>query len=112
MISAFDVICFKDELDAAMNIVKSHAEIRGILKEFESDKATKLFGNGSVSVAISAGDATVDYDGVGKDGTAMLMNIEMNKEAPVSRKGKASGGKPATGKKKKVSATKGAAKNK
>ena len=102
----------KDELDAAMNIVKSHAEIREILKEYESDKASKLFGNGSVSVATGA--SAVDYDGVGKDGTAMLMNIEMNTEASIpQKKGKDSiGGKPSAGKKKKGPGSMGATKKK
>ena len=42
----------KDELDAALNVVKSNAEIRQILKDHESEKASKLFGQNNISAAI------------------------------------------------------------
>ncbi len=58
--------------------MKSHAEIRAILQEYDQVKnGVKIFGNGEVVKANASSDM---YEGLGKDGTAMVMNIEMNKE--------------------------------
>lgn len=73
----------KDELDAAEKVTKSHAEIRQILIDFEQSKRLPaLFAKSdTVIVAGSDGGKAGDiYVGLEKDGTAMVMNIEMNKE--------------------------------
>lgn len=101
----------KDELDAAMNIVKSNAEIRQILKEFEEEKTSKLFGNGSVSLAVVGNKScSTEYSDVGKDGSAMLMNIEMNKETMHLTEEINDKSAVKSGKKKKSSASKNAKK--
>jgi hypothetical protein len=92
--------------------VKSNAEIRQILKDFESDNASKLFGKAGVSAAAVGGCCATDHEGVGPDGTATLMNIEMNKESAAKGKNKDKGkGKGAANKaptsKKKAVASKG-----
>ncbi|RYG69027.1 ankyrin repeat domain-containing protein [archaeon] len=69
----------KDELDAAEKVVKSHAEMRQILLDYDQSNASKLFSNGDV-VKSSAQTNTMLYDGLDKDGSALVMNIEINKE--------------------------------
>ena len=65
----------KDELDAAEHVVKDNSSIREVLTKYDiSQKTGNLFGVGNVSVGES--DVYKDLD---KDGTAMVMNIEMNK---------------------------------
>jgi hypothetical protein len=79
----------KDEVDAAEKVVKSHADIRQILEEFnKSQPGTKIFGNGEVVKSTNL------YDGLEKDGTALVMNIEMNNElSKTDDNGKKSTGK-------------------
>jgi ankyrin repeat protein len=79
----------KDELDAAEKVVKSHADIRQILEEFnKTQPGTKIFGNGEVVKSTNL------YDGLEKDGTAMVMNIEMNNElSKADENGKKGAGK-------------------
>jgi hypothetical protein len=40
-----------------------------------------MFGKASVSAVTPGGSAAISYEGVDKDGTTMLMNIEINNEA-------------------------------
>eukprot|EP01039_Chlorochromonas_danica_P004234 gene4234-4653_t len=92
----------KDELDAAEKVVKSHAEIRSILEEFDRKQNAnpRLFSNGEVVKGSAASDL---YDGLDKDGTAVVMNIEMNQEqhanrdVPTPKKKGNAGGKPKAG---------------
>jgi ankyrin repeat protein len=83
----------KDELDAAEKVVKSHAEIRQVLIDNDrsnSNGGPALFSKGEV---VKSGDAAL-YEGLEKDGTAMVMNIEMNKELTAdATKAKKEGGK-------------------
>lgn len=83
----------KDELDAAEKVVKSHAEIRQVLIDNDrsnSNGGPALFSKGEV---VKSGDAAL-YDGLDKDGSALVMNIEMNKElSGEASKGKKEGGK-------------------
>lgn len=64
--------------------MKSHAEIRSILEEFDRKQNTnpRLFTNGEVVKGSAASDL---YDGLDKDGTAVVMNIEMNQEQHINR---------------------------
>jgi hypothetical protein len=72
----------KDEVDAAMKVVKSHAEIRQVLEEYDkTTNKSSIFGNGEVV----KGSADL-YDGLGEDGTPVVMNIEMNKETELDNK--------------------------
>lgn len=68
----------KDEVDAAERIVKSKAELRQILMDHE--KSTVHFGGGKVRPIISA-DGINLYKDLEGEGTAMVMNIEMNNDA-------------------------------
>lgn len=54
--------------------MKSHADIRNILEEYDKS-STRIFGNGEVV------KSTNMYDGLDKDGSALVMNIELNAEA-------------------------------
>lgn len=74
---------FQDELDAAGRVVQSRADIRSILQEHEASHASKVFGKATVSAVGVSDNANMEYEGVHKDGTAMLMNIEINKEASI-----------------------------
>eukprot|EP01031_Cornospumella_fuschlensis_P031353 gene31353-37891_t len=69
----------KDELDAAEKVIKSHADMRQILLDFEQSNASKLFSSGEVVKSSEQTNAML-YDGLDKDGSALVMNIEMNKE--------------------------------
>eukprot|EP01033_Poteriospumella_lacustris_P001277 gene1277-931_t len=90
----------KDELDAAEKVVKSHAGAREILLEFD-----RSGGNGPALFArteiVKTGDALKGdmYDGLDKDGSAVVMNIELNdalateaKHAATAAKGKKKSG--------------------
>lgn len=91
-------------------MVKSHAEIRDILQEFEHNRAgSRLFTNAEIVKGNAPGDL---YEGLEKDGSPIVMNIEMNKELHGGDKdecckpkkksdGKKGGGKPASKGKKK-----------
>eukprot|EP01038_Epipyxis_sp_PR26KG_P014696 gene14696-19745_t len=71
----------KDELDAAEHVIKSKHDIRQVLIDYDQStssglKKNRIFGNGKV-VKIEEGNL---YEGLDNDGSAMVMNIEMNKE--------------------------------
>jgi hypothetical protein len=87
--------------------VKSHAELRAILQEYEKDKGG-IFGRGEV---VQDGSNKGLYEGLGDTGTAMVMNIEMSRELQADAaagakekkgggKGKGGGAKKPAGKKK------------
>jgi len=102
--SAFDLA--KDELDAAMNVVKSHAEVRTVLEDWEREQGGQsMFGTG----AGANGEAGEDMANVPKEGTATMLAAEVAKEGvpaaePKKKKGKGKkGAKGAKGKKKKKS---------
>lgn len=61
----------KDELDAAGHVMKSKAEVRGVLLEFFSE------GDG---IRVVRDGSTRLYEGLSDAGSAMVMNIEMNQE--------------------------------
>jgi hypothetical protein len=68
--------CIQDELDAAENVVRSRAEIRQVLIDNDrTGTGAGLFGCGEV--VKGASDLYRDLD---DSGTAVVMNIEMNKE--------------------------------
>ena len=86
----------KDELDAANHVVKSNSEIRQVLVDFSMSVAgksvKKMFGNGQV---VKVCDNNL-YEDLGPDGSALVMNIEMNKEDANKNKATSStGGKKA-----------------
>ena len=74
--SALDLA--KDDLDAALNVVKDKSEIRSVLEEWDNENGSVLFGTGKVGVK-SGGEGAVD-DPLPKDGTAMEMQLEVNRE--------------------------------
>lgn len=91
-------------MDAAEKVTKSHAEIRRILQDHDRSQTNpKLFATGEV---VKTADAADIYEGLEKDGTATVMNIEMNREMhneSADKKkggGKGKGGGTAKGKKK------------
>ena len=67
----------QDELDAANKVVKSKAEIRQVLIDFETENSSKLFGNAAVTAAKIGPVATseTEYEDVDTNGTPVLMNI-------------------------------------
>jgi hypothetical protein len=79
----------QDELDAANKVVKSNKEIRQVLIDYTLSPAgnsvKKLFGNGEV---VRVTESNI-YQDLGHEGSALVMNIEMNKEmqnAPTTTK--------------------------
>lgn len=83
----------KDELDAAEKVVKSNAEIRQILIDYDQTNKSSIFGNGEVVKTSSN-----LYDGLDENGTPIVMNIEMNQEAELKAgKGGKGGGKSGGG---------------
>lgn len=111
--SAWDLA--KDELDAANNVVRSRAEIRQVLIDHDTNSASKggqLFAKKSINTSNGC-DAGM-YEGLDKDGSPIVMQLEMRAEdsntsssnggkgGKKKSKGKVSGGnkKAAGGKKK------------
>ena len=77
--SAWDLA--KDELDAANNIVRSRAEIRQVLIDHDTSSAGKggqLFAKKSMSTSNGC-DAGM-YEGLDKDGSPIVMQVEMRTE--------------------------------
>lgn len=99
------IFLLQDELDAAEKVVKSNAEIRQVLIDHDKTGSNlpTMFTRGEV---VKSGEEGL-YDGLDKDGTAMVMNIEMNKALKEDAtkcgikkgdsKGKGGGGKKAGG---------------
>jgi len=105
----------KDELDAAEKVTKSNKEIRQVLIDYDqmtnASKANAIFGSGKVPNSTNMSEEQrqkILYEGLGADGSAVVMNIEMNKESSlnphsskgdVKKKGKAGGASKGKGKK-------------
>ena len=95
----------KDELDAAEKVVTSRAEIRQVLIDHDtSNTKNALFGTEKgVVKQDEEGERKALYEGLNKDGTAVVMNVEMNKEfengtaASTKPKGKGGGKKNTKG---------------
>ena len=65
----------KDDLDAAEHIIKDKSAIRKVIADYDQTKQSgALFGNGKVSTGSSD-----MYADLGDEGSAVVMNIEMNK---------------------------------
>lgn len=90
-------------MDAAEHVIKSKKDLRQILIEFDqsagsangssSVKKQRLFGNGQV---VKVGSDCAIYEDLGDDGTAMVMNIEMNKEQAATEQSTAATKKSST----------------
>ncbi|GMH82952.1 hypothetical protein TL16_g09434 [Triparma laevis f. inornata] len=112
----------KDELDAANNVVIDRSEIRSVLVEWDNNQGSNLFGTGKLGLG-GGGDVAAE-EPLPKNGTAMEMQLEMQKEDAAMEEpkkktgGKKGGGKKGSGKaklmnaKKKISAVKGIKKKK
>ena len=64
-------------MDAAEHVVKCRADIRKVIQDFDTTsnkKSSSLFGNGKVSTG-----STNMYQDLNDDGSAFVMNVEMNK---------------------------------
>jgi hypothetical protein len=64
-------------MDAAEHVVKSRADIRKLIQDFDTTsnkKSSSLFGNGKVPT----GSINM-YQDLNDDGSAFVMNVEMNK---------------------------------
>ena len=64
-------------MDAAEHVVKCRADIRKVIQDFDTTsnkKSSSLFGNGKVSTG-----STNTYQDLNEDGSAFVMNVEMNK---------------------------------
>lgn len=66
----------KDELDAAEKVVRSRAEIRQVLNDFDKSTNPAIFAKSSVVKS----DCEVNYKDLDENGSATIMNIEMNQE--------------------------------
>jgi len=65
-------------LDAAEHVIKSKAEIRQVLLDHSGVGGLGLFGTG---LPVRPADGKQLYEGLGDDGGAMVMNIEMMRES-------------------------------
>jgi ankyrin repeat protein len=65
----------KDEMDAAEHVIKSRAELRKVIQDYDTSNksGSQIFGTGKVPIGPS--DL---YKDLGPDGSALVMNIEMN----------------------------------
>jgi len=72
----------KDELDAAEKVVKSHAEIRQILIDY--DRSSSSSGNGTSGNAVFGNGQVVKapnmYEGLDEHGSPIVMHLEMMQE--------------------------------
>ena len=74
--NAYDLA--KDELDAANHVIKSKEEIRQVLIENDqTNSANAIFGRGNAEPVKGNSDLYKDLD---KDGSPVVMNIEINNE--------------------------------
>ena len=101
--SALDLA--KDELDAAMNVVIDHSEIRSVLVEWDAQQGSALFGTGKSGIGNGVNEDVTPPEPLPDDGTSMAMNIEMNAEVESTKDekkplAKKKGGKKGGGKKK------------
>ena len=83
----------KDELDAAEHVIKSRADIRQVLTDNDrtgGGGGSVLFGSGE-GVSVNGGSDM--YDGLGKDGSPIVMQAEMNNTAGGGKKKGGGGGK-------------------
>jgi ankyrin repeat protein len=76
----------KDELDAALNVVTSRAEIRDVIIQYDTSgsKAAAIFGS-----ARAAGELKREVDlyrDLGDSGSAVVMQLELQKEAALQQK--------------------------
>ncbi|GMH62826.1 hypothetical protein TrST_g12881 [Triparma strigata] len=88
----------KDELDAAMNVVTDRSEIRSVLVEWDAGQGSSLFGTGKFG--LGAGGDVAAEEPLPKDGTAIEMQLEMQKEDAAKKEmgaGKGKGGKKKKG---------------
>lgn len=84
----------KDDLDAANKVVRSRAEIRQVLVDFDNKNASKIFGKGSACPIKPSGDIE---EGLDENGSPIVMQKEMENEASIapsnSKKSKKGSGK-------------------
>lgn len=66
----------KDEVDAAEHVIKSRADVRKVLQDYDTTSKGKaqIFGTG----VVPTGPSDL-YRDLGNEGSALVMNIEMNK---------------------------------
>ena len=70
-------------MDAAEHVVKSRADIRKVIQDFDTTsnkKSSSLFGNGKVPTATGSINM---YQDLNDDGSAFVMNVEMNKSLEI-----------------------------
>jgi hypothetical protein len=67
----------QDDLDAANKVVRSRADIRQVLIDFDNKNASKLFGNGS---ACPTKPCSGTEQGLDENGSPIVMQQEMEKE--------------------------------
>ena len=95
--NAYDLA--KDERDAAENVVVDKSDIRAVIEEFDmfGAKTNKLFGTssgGDTGKAAATGESEsgvvvldkAAYEGMGKDGSPVLLQMEMNKTKDIKAK--------------------------
>ena len=68
-------------MDAAEHVIKSKADIRQVLIDYDQTSArNKIFGTGKAPAANCTCKDTDMYRDLGPDGSPIVMHIEMNKE--------------------------------
>ena len=76
----------KDDLDAAMAVVKDRSEIRAVLEEWDANQGSKIFGTGKAGLLKE--DGQIEKKLVAPDGTAVEMQLEMEKDEEAKEKSK------------------------
>ena len=73
----------KDELDAALNVVESRAEIRQVLMDhdMETKKRASIFGTGGSAVQGEEEQRSAAYQDLPKEGSPVVMQLEMSGSA-------------------------------
>jgi len=80
----------KDDLDAANKVVRSRADIRQVLIDFDNKNSSKLFGKGTACPTKPCGDLE---EGLDENGSPIVMQKEMEKELSTTASTSASGKK-------------------
>lgn len=91
----------QDDLDAAMHVVKDKGEIRKVLEVWDSARGSNMFGTGKAGLADKAAGVAAE-EPLPDEGTAMAMQLEVQKEGGLVKDKKGGGGKGKGGGKKKL----------
>jgi len=78
----------KDDLDAANCVVKDRSEIRSVLVEWDNQQGSNIFGTGKAGLKTGDELKKIESKLVAPDGTAVELQLEMEKDDVAKNKDK------------------------